>query len=105
LTSPSTASTLRARLDVVGAAGTDRADALASLLRNDLEPAAVRLCPPVARLRERLRELGATAVGLSGSGPTVYGVFRDAAAARKALERMAPEPPVWARVAITAKAG
>lgn len=105
LTQPPTASTLRAHLDVVGDAVTDRADALASLLRNDLEPAAVRLCPPVARLREKLRESGAMAVGLSGSGPTVYGVYRDAEEARVALEGMAPEPPTWARVAITAKAG
>ena len=39
-------------------------------LGNDLEPAAERLCPAIAPLRERLRGLGARAVALSGSGPT-----------------------------------
>jgi 4-diphosphocytidyl-2-C-methyl-D-erythritol kinase len=73
--------------------------ALDRLLENDLEPAAVRLCPPVARLRERLRGAGAPAIGLSGSGPTVFGAFEDPAAARAALERAAFEPPIWARVA------
>jgi 4-diphosphocytidyl-2-C-methyl-D-erythritol kinase len=105
LTPPAAASTLRAQLEVAEAAQANRAEALASLLRNDLEPAAVRLCPPVARLRERLRDLGATAVGMSGSGATVFGVFRDPGEARAAHGRLAPEPPTWARVAITAKAG
>jgi 4-diphosphocytidyl-2-C-methyl-D-erythritol kinase len=73
--------------------------ALDRVLENDLEPAAVRLCPPVARLRDRLRALGAPAVGMSGSGPTVFAAFEGPAAARAALERAAFEPPIWARVA------
>ena len=105
LTPPDSASTLRARLDIAGSVAPDRPDALAPLLQNDLEPAAVRLCPPVARLRERLREAGARAVGMSGSGPTVFGVFPGVAEARTALERMRLEPPVWARVAVAGKAG
>jgi len=105
LTPPGSASTLRARLDITGSVAPNRPDALASLLQNDLEPAAVRLCPPVARLRERLREAGAQAVGMSGSGPTMFGVFPGASEARAALERMRFEPPVWARVAVAAKAG
>jgi 4-diphosphocytidyl-2-C-methyl-D-erythritol kinase len=75
--------------------------ALARLLENDLEPAAVRLCPPIARLREAIRAAGALAVGMSGSGPTVYGLFGDAAAAASALGRPAFESPIWARVAVT----
>jgi len=70
------------------------------LVRNDLEAAAVRLCPPVARLRRRLVSAGATAVGLSGSGPTLYGIFASAEAAEAGLDRLAPEPPLWARTAI-----
>lgn len=56
--------------------------------RNDLEPAATRLCPPVARVRERIRKEGARAVGMSGSGPTVFGIFDTADAARAAMERI-----------------
>ena len=74
-------------------------------LANDLEPAAERLCPAIAPLRERLRALGARAVGLSGSGPTLFGIFRDAAQASGALARARLPPPVWARVAVAPKAG
>ena len=83
------------------APGPEFAAALERLLENDLEPAAVRLCPPIARLRQRLRAAGALAVGLSGSGPTLFGVFADAARAEAGRVRAALEPPSWARVAVT----
>jgi 4-diphosphocytidyl-2-C-methyl-D-erythritol kinase len=105
LTRPDAPSTLRARLEIVGSVASNRPGALAGLLENDLEPAAVRLCPPVARLRERLRKAGALAVGMSGSGPTLFGVFPGVREARSALERAAFEAPLWARVALAAEAG
>jgi len=74
-------------------------------LANDLEPAAERLCPAIVPLRERLHELGAEAVALSGSGPTLFGLFPDAEAAAEALARAAFPAPVWARVAVSPKAG
>jgi 4-diphosphocytidyl-2-C-methyl-D-erythritol kinase len=74
-------------------------------LANDLEPLAERLCPAIAGLRERLRGVGARAVGLSGSGPTVFGVFEDAATARRALARAAFEAPIWARLAAARESG
>ncbi len=74
-------------------------------LANDLEPAAERLCPAIAPLRERLRALGARAVGLSGSGPTLFGIFRDTAEAAHALAEADFPPPIWARVAVARKAG
>ena len=74
-------------------------------LGNDLAPAAERLCPAIAPLRERLRGEGARAVGLSGSGPTVFGIFPDAAEAARALARAAFAGPIWARVAELPKAG
>ena len=84
-------------------AGVDATPALAwsHLLENDLESAAIRLCPPVARLQEQLRGAGARAVGMSGSGPTLFGVFEDPEAAAAGLARADFQPPVWARVAIT----
>jgi 4-diphosphocytidyl-2-C-methyl-D-erythritol kinase len=74
-------------------------------LGNDLEPAAERLCPGIAPLRKRLLALGARAVGLSGSGPTLFGIFPDVAAAARALAGAAFPPPIWARVAVAPKAG
>jgi 4-diphosphocytidyl-2C-methyl-D-erythritol kinase len=49
--------------------------------------------------------VGALAVGMSGSGPTVFGVFPDVRKARAALERAVFEAPLWARVALAAEAG
>jgi len=62
------------------------AEWLSQLLANDLEPAARRLCPAIAGVREVLAASGALAVGLSGSGPTLFGIFPDASAASNALE-------------------
>lgn len=64
--------------------GAALARCLEGLLANDLEAAARRLCPLLARLRRRILELGALAVGMSGSGPTLFGVFPDEAGAREA---------------------
>lgn len=73
----------------------------AVLLENHLEPSAVALCPEIAELRARLTGVGAIAAGMSGSGATVFGVFDDEAAARRALAEAAFEPPVWAEVVHT----
>ncbi len=68
------------------------------LLRNDLEPAARRLCPPIERLKAQIRDVGATWVAMSGSGATVYGIFAGEPAARAALADAEFGPEVWARV-------
>jgi 4-diphosphocytidyl-2-C-methyl-D-erythritol kinase len=73
---------------ILGEDGRLAADALARLLVNDLEPAATRLCPAIARLRERLAGTGARAVGMSGSGPTLYAVFDGEAEARQARRQI-----------------
>jgi 4-diphosphocytidyl-2-C-methyl-D-erythritol kinase len=49
---------------------------LANSLENDLEPAAVSLRPELRRRMEALREAGALTARVTGSGPTVFGVFR-----------------------------
>lgn len=48
--------------------------ALIGALRNDLEPGVVSCCPAVAAARSALESAGATAVQMSGSGPTVFGL-------------------------------
>lgn len=75
--------------------------AWASLLENDLEPAARRLCPALGRLREALEAVGAAAVGLSGSGPTLYGVFEAREDARRALEALGRRAPARGWVVTT----
>lgn len=53
-------------------------------LYNIFEPAVLPLCPGAEELRYRLRALGATAALMSGSGPSVFGVFPSADAAEAA---------------------
>lgn len=73
------------------------------LLRNDLEPAALRLCPAIAELEQGLGECGARGVGMSGSGATVYGLFDDQASAQRAQEQLEARSPasVWTCVTHT----
>jgi 4-diphosphocytidyl-2-C-methyl-D-erythritol kinase len=54
------------------------------LLVNDLEPAARALCPLIDRALDDLRSAGAEHVLVSGSGPTVFGVFAGADGERAA---------------------
>jgi len=56
------------------------------LFHNDLEAPARSLRPAVGDALDELREAGAPAVLLSGSGPTAVGLFADLAAARAAAE-------------------
>ena len=65
---------------------------------NDLEAAAVSLCPEVGRLRDLLRCAGALWAGMSGSGPTVYGVFATGAEAETARERAGFPDSTWTGV-------
>jgi 4-diphosphocytidyl-2-C-methyl-D-erythritol kinase len=46
-------------------------------LGNDLGPSARRLCPVIGEIEDRLKNSGATAAGMSGSGSAVFGLFRD----------------------------
>jgi 4-diphosphocytidyl-2-C-methyl-D-erythritol kinase len=68
--------------------------ALAELLENDLEQAAVRLCPRIGPFRQAIEGSGALGVGMSGSGPTFFGIFRDTIAAGRARDRLNLAPPV-----------
>ena len=45
------------------------------LLENDLAPAAISLCPEIADVRSQARDAGAEIALVSGSGPTVLGLF------------------------------
>ncbi|HEY1478454.1 MAG TPA: 4-(cytidine 5'-diphospho)-2-C-methyl-D-erythritol kinase [Gaiellales bacterium] len=70
---------------------------LAGLVANDLQDRAEQLCPASAALRRRLRERGALAACVSGSGSAVFGLFDDREAARTALEGL--PGAAWSAVA------
>lgn len=57
-------------------------------MENVLEPVTTALCPQVAEIAERLRREGALRAMMSGSGPTVMGVFAEAGEAQRACAIM-----------------
>ncbi len=59
-------------------------DELIGLLHNDLESVTAKRYPEVGEAKRRLVAYGAQGVLMSGSGPTVFGVFREEAEARSA---------------------
>jgi 4-diphosphocytidyl-2-C-methyl-D-erythritol kinase len=58
----------------------------AAQMINDLEPPVVRRHPEIGAVKQQLRDLGATAAAMSGSGSAVFGLFRSRAAAARALK-------------------
>ena len=73
--------------DTDGMLGALRAGDLASLcarLCNVLERATTAMYPEVLEIKKILLESGASGALMSGSGPTVFGLFPDASSARKA---------------------
>lgn len=75
---------------------TEMAEGLAKL-GNDLEPAAISLCPIIADVLAQISRLpGCRLARMSGSGATCFGLFDDAAAAGHAAEQLArPDWWVW----------
>lgn len=64
--------------------------------RNDLERAAIGLCPPIARVLAALAaQPGCALARMTGSGPTCFGLFADAAAAERAAAVLARAEPDW----------
>ena len=61
-------------------------DAVGREMVNLLEPAALEKFPILIWLKERLKSHGAQGVMMSGSGPTVYALFREKKTAVEALK-------------------
>jgi 4-diphosphocytidyl-2-C-methyl-D-erythritol kinase len=57
----------------------------AAQMINDLEQPVIRRHQEIAGLKAQLRELGATAAAMSGSGSAVFGLFRSRSAAQRAI--------------------
>ncbi|MGZ5814740.1 MAG: 4-(cytidine 5'-diphospho)-2-C-methyl-D-erythritol kinase [Croceibacterium sp.] len=63
--------------------------------RNDLETAAISLCPPIAEVLAALWQTDADLVRMSGSGATCFAIFRRHDVMRKAAEKLASGHPEW----------
>lgn len=60
------------------------------LLYNAFEPVVLPSCPEAAAAKEKLLSLGAYAAFMSGSGPSVFGLFRTREDARRAAPHFGP---------------
>jgi 4-diphosphocytidyl-2-C-methyl-D-erythritol kinase len=58
----------------------------AAQMINDLEPPVMRRHQEIGTLKQQLRDLGATAAAMSGSGSAVFGLFRSRTAAERAVK-------------------
>lgn len=63
-------------------------DALARHMGNVLEGVTIPMHPQIARLKEMMTAQGAAAAMMSGSGPTVFGIFLEEAKAYEAKEQI-----------------
>jgi 4-diphosphocytidyl-2-C-methyl-D-erythritol kinase len=65
------------------------------VLRNDLESVTESKYPVVGTMKECLLGGGAEGVLMSGSGPTVFGVFKERIGAFSAVRKLKPKHPDW----------
>lgn len=74
-------------MDGIAAAIEDRdLKGMAEKLENVLETVTVSEFPVIQEIKEQLEQLGAVRALMSGSGPTVYGIFTDGRKAKRACE-------------------
>jgi 4-diphosphocytidyl-2-C-methyl-D-erythritol kinase len=71
------------------------ASRIASEGRNDLETAAISLCPPIAEVLAALTGTGADLVRMSGSGATCFATYRRHDVMLEAAEKLASDRPDW----------
>jgi len=71
-------------------------------MNNDFEKVVIKRYPVVDSLKKRLLEKGAIISAMTGSGPTVFGVFDSRDTAEKAVEAMKPSSHgAWCRIVET----
>ncbi len=64
--------------------------AMAAGITNDFEESVFEAHPQIRRLKETLSSSGALVAQMSGSGSSVFGLFRDTDTARTVMEKFAP---------------
>lgn len=62
---------------------------ICKILSNDLEAVTIPSFPVIAEIRDKMLQNGALGAMMSGSGPTVFGIYRDEASARRSMEKLA----------------
>ncbi len=91
--SPAELEKLAARLREAAGSGASPLS-YADLLANDLEPAARSLRPEIGDALDALRDAGAPLALMSGSGPTVVGLFPAIAGAKSAAAKLGREDAI-----------
>lgn len=72
----------------ISALGNSDVTSLCKSCGNAFEPVTDILCPETKLLREKMCSLGAVCSHLSGSGPSVYGIFIDESSGKHAAEQL-----------------
>jgi 4-diphosphocytidyl-2-C-methyl-D-erythritol kinase len=98
LGSPRSDEALEQRLGELRTALAAGAELPAELLVNDLEPAALSLCPETGAALAAVRRAGASHAFVCGSGPTVAGLYTGAGAADLAAAGAARLVGQWRHV-------
>ncbi len=74
---------------------------IVAILANDLESVTIPAFPVIAEIKERLISLGATGSMMSGSGPTVFGIFSSYDSAEAARREITKDTDWFAATAET----
>lgn len=72
-----------------------------SIFANDLESVTIPAFPVIADIKNRMLQLGARGAMMSGSGPTVFGLYQDKDAAEQAMAVITNDTGWFAAVAET----
>ena len=88
---PVSVSTVSVFKGLIAAMAEGDVDKMGSLLCNVLETVTIEMHPKIAEIKKRLMELGAAGALMSGSGPTVFGLFSDRGQARQAAAQVKQE--------------
>lgn len=76
---------------LIGALSAHDTAAVARNMKNVLERVTIPRHPVIREAKDRLLELGALGSMMSGSGPTVFGIFADRALAARAMNRLSED--------------
>ena len=61
---------------------------MAPYMENVLETVSLAMCPDIERVKRRIEKAGAIKTLMSGSGPSVFGIFADESKARQAMRQI-----------------